>query len=328
MTAFAVSFLDITCRLDAPEQVAREWAAMTEPFFTVAGGPPPRADLLVEVEIGPRPRPAPDGVPVLLHGDLKGRVRRDAGDRWVVSSELATYTVVAGRPPRVLAAYEQGAPVALDALRVVRGLLTALAESRGLGKVHAACVDAGGVGIALVGDVGAGKTSFALTGLRAGSNFVANDKLLVDRHGRAHGLPLAVAIAVESLADLGCELPAEARVIDGKWYEWPARVATLCGTACSTSTTIDVVVVCELDLSARRVAALPVTANERARLLTGPVALFSDRIHPSWLAELLDLRPAPAQPSIPPAASWVRLRGNPWREDWLDRVLLPAAAAS
>lgn len=88
---------------------------------------------------------------------------------------------------------------AVDYARLVREVVTRHLEDQRWTQYHAGCVLTDQGGILLMGENGAGKTSLLLALLRAGTRYVANERVFLKRHGssiRALGYPITVGVGL------------------------------------------------------------------------------------------------------------------------------------
>ncbi len=157
----------------------------------------------------------------LDHGRDEWHLRRAANGPIAVDDEMRVGLWSSGDevPEVELLAASDGGNLRLAALRVVRELISVQAFCRGSMPVHASAV-AHGEGVTLfVGPKGAGKTTNLVAALeRAGTSYVANDRVLVDRTDagyRVRGTPTIVAMRSTMLAlfpRLGAEIGS------GAWH--------------------------------------------------------------------------------------------------------------
>ena len=189
-------------------------------------------------------------------------------------------------------------PISLDILRIVRGVLIALAQEGGLKKVHMSVVAIKNNAVAFVGDKNAGKTSFMLAFLKQfrESSFLTNDKALlnIDKKNRdiiVWGLPYAISIGFGAL-DCYKEIPFDSqktRIIKDKAYYWPQELTKYMNRTISTPGVIlSSIFVVQIDPTDTQLSCSEVKFNKN-EFIQKNIINFSDKITPYWLLELLSI---------------------------------------
>lgn len=325
---FIIRYADRTWSVRTEVPLLGAWVDWAEPFAELSLPEDRPADIvIVRRELEPAP---PGARQVVLHGELPGLAWEEDGCLHVRGLESDAGYMWTREERReggglLTLAYGPAMPdheAALDAFRVVRGLVCADSEFTGRSRAHMSVVAREGRAVAFVGDKGAGKTSFALSILRADPSvaFLANDKAQVEPVGtslRVHGLPLAAAVSIDSIPDVPeITLNSYSRIIENKVYLWPLQLASILSRQCVPSALLDLVCFCELDLRAASVIVGPIEPDEIADLISGPVSQYTDRINPDWLIRHVYGTVPRRPPDALTHARWVRLQGNPWTPSW------------
>jgi hypothetical protein len=99
----------------------------------------------------------------------------------------------------VLAPARDGPPPWLVLLRVLRNQFTLRAMRQGAVLLHASAVVSQDTACLFVGSKAAGKTTLMLDALECGAAFLSNDRVLIDPHGMAFGVPTAIGIRSDTL---------------------------------------------------------------------------------------------------------------------------------
>ena len=261
------------------------------------------------------------GIPVALHGLEPGRAWMRPGEVDTVNLHSGTHFHLKYDPiPSLLICHNPQDPShVLEVLQVVRGLLLGALTSAGVVPIHGAVCIINDVGVLLVGEKGAGKTSFLLSALRSfpKSTFVTNDKAIVLREESLtlFGLPYAVGIGKGTL-----EAVPELRGHDERWEAdklmlWPYALGERLSCALSETTRVRQVWICSLDLRADDITITPI-ADQQEQPATVSISAFSDVMNPTWLLRILHW-PEPQLPAITgDSITWFRVAGNPWRGKW------------
>jgi len=262
--------------------------------------------------------PNPAGQAILLAADEPGSAHTQAGMTQVYNAVTGTHFHVRPAAHRLRICLDPDSErQRIEAVQVIRGLLLGLEAQRGAEFLHGAVLAIDGRGVLLLGAKGAGKTTFALSALQAGSSIalVSNDKSVLDGAGLAYGLPYAVAVAPGTLSRLP-ELQAVAtRWSGGKAMLWPAQLAAAMAAQLARTVKLEQVWLTRLDLDADGVAVRPIPAAIDHSVVSTSLE-FSNAMSPRWLYRLAGL----PDPAIGVAGrnrlrllDWVEVTGNPWR---------------
>lgn len=260
------------------------------------------------------------GTEIELHGRLAGILihDEDTGLVWNLGEDASYRCRHAGSARELVITYDSPTiAAALDCARIVRGLMTRLAEMRGARRVHMACLVRDGRGVAVVGPTGSGKTTFLLQSLRsgAGDSFVTNDKAMLVERGRelvVFGVPYAVSIGDGTLSVCAPLSRERGRRINGETYLWPTQIASALGCSLLDRTVVVAMICVGLDPASEGASLVRMDVEEcRADIDT-----FTEAMHPHWLDQLIGTTPAAsgAPDAIKEIPCW-ELRGNPMAMD-------------
>lgn len=148
--------------------------------------------------------PEPLG-PILVEAlaDLRApTVERPTLSLVVTANADGTFTLRRATTP---AGTELDAPQALHAALSMVNETVAEAWSRHHAAIHAAVVDRGGRGCAIIGYSGFGKTTLAASAVRAGWGYVSDELGLVDEHHVAHAFHRPLGLRPGGVVQLGLE---------------------------------------------------------------------------------------------------------------------------
>ncbi|HST47605.1 hypothetical protein [Jatrophihabitans sp.] len=208
-------------------------------------------------------------------------------------------------------------PQRLEAVQVIRGLLLGLEAASGAQFLHGGVLSVAGSGVLLLGAKEAGKTSFALSAVRANRDvaLVSNDKSILRPGGIAQGLPYAVGIGPGTLSQLPELRTLATRWSGGKAMVWPSQLAPALGGRLARAVRLDQVWVIRLDLSAEQVTHRPIPAEGGTGGFLPDTLEFSNAMSPRWLYRLAGL----PDPGLGPDGRgwleelpWLEVAGTPW----------------
>lgn len=100
----------------------------------------------------------------------------------------------------------------------VAGLFSRWAGDAGMILMHAAAVGSGGKGVLIVGRSGSGKSTFSVSCLMEGLDFVSDDYVLLSRTGPVEAMPLYTNIAVNP--DMYERMPPSERLSAPAYADW------------------------------------------------------------------------------------------------------------
>ncbi|MBV8687175.1 MAG: hypothetical protein JOZ90_15035 [Alphaproteobacteria bacterium] len=122
-----------------------------------------------------------------LSGDVAWHVRFE-------EAAFADLTVFLADRTVILTSHDGVIPPHLGLARLVRNRLSSDWSLAGGAYLHAGCVTIGGVGVVILGDKFAGKTTQICELVSRGARFTSNDRIFLFPNGRVVGLPVSVNI--------------------------------------------------------------------------------------------------------------------------------------
>jgi len=117
--------------------------------------------------------------------------------------------------------YMQPKPKTIDCIvygHTVAGLFSRWASASGMILLHAAAVGIDGKGVLIVGRSGSGKSTFSVSCLAAGLDFVSDDYVLLSTQGPVRAMPLYTNIAVNP--DMHAQLPPCEKLKEPAYADW------------------------------------------------------------------------------------------------------------
>lgn len=337
-TCKTIQYLDAHLIVSGPLEILDKLIEETMPYFREGNCIKLLQDqYLVSIEITTQgavtdlPKQTIRSKPITLHAQKVGEIFtlplegsflvRDTTDSIdiVINKKSSSVKIVCSNPSQNQ----------LEILRIIRGLLSGLAQARGYTLGHSAAIEVNGQVVMIAGSKGAGKTSFATTALKSteiGTRFITNDKCLIGSDWTLWGLPYAIPVSPDCFVD--CNEFASydkynlRRNKSGKFLFWPTDFVNLFGCGLSEGGQVRLVVIPELDLSSSTVTVHEDGYDNNASLYDILKGGYDD-VMPYWLLDLLEIYPLPShQTHFTDIPLYVlRLRGNPWVFDWLPEVI-------
>lgn len=117
--------------------------------------------------------------------------------------------------------YAMPQPAGVDTVvygHTVAGLFSRWASDAGMILLHAAAVGTQGKGVLIVGRSGSGKSTFSVSCLMAGLDFVSDDYVLLSQTGPVEAMPLYTNIAVNP--DMYERMPPSDRLREPAYADW------------------------------------------------------------------------------------------------------------